>query len=65
MSGARALEVTRTNDVAATVTTDTANSRGGSCAHLGIAIIDGTNWHVDFERQNRPLQQGASYDLIF
>ncbi len=65
LSGTWVLQVTRTNGAAATVTADAANCHSGSCAHLAITGIDGTNWHVDFEQQNRPLQQGVSYDLAF
>ena len=65
LSGSWVLQVTRTNGAAATVSVETANCHSGACAHLAVAAIDSTNWHVDFEEQNRPLQQGVSYDLSF
>jgi len=50
---------------AATATQETSGCQSGSCVHLAVTGIDGTNWHVDFEQQNRPLQQGVTYDLTF
>ena len=58
-------ELTRTNGAAASVAAETADCQSGVCVRLAVTAVDGTNWHVDFEQQNRPLQQGVSYDLTF
>ena len=65
LSGTWVFELTRGNGAAATVIQDTGGCQNGSCAHLTINAVDGTNWHVAIEQQNRPLQQGVSYDLTF
>ena len=41
------------------------HTEGAQSALLDVTGVDSTNWHVDFEQQNRPLQQGVSYDLSF
>ena len=66
LSGSWVLEVTKGAGASATVALDTStHTEGAESVLLNVTGVDSTNWHVDFEQQNRPLQQGVSYDLSF
>jgi hypothetical protein len=65
LNGTWVFELTRSNGAAATVTAESAGCQSGVCVRLAVTAVDGTNWHVDFEQQNRSLEQGVSYDLTF
>jgi hypothetical protein len=65
-TGSWLLEVTKGGGAAATVTEDAStHTEGAQSVRLTVTGVDGTNWHVGFEQQNRSLQQGISYDLTF
>jgi hypothetical protein len=65
-NGIWVLEVTAGAGAAATVATEkSTHTEGATSARISITGVDGTNWHVDLEEQNRHLQQGVTYDLTF
>ncbi len=66
LTGTWLLEVTKTAGAAATATVDHSTFvEGNASLRLDVTGVDGTNWHVDFEQQNRKLTRGVTYDLTF
>ena len=53
-------------NAAASVQRDSsAHVEGATSAHIAVAAVDGTDWHIDFEQRNRKLTSGVSYALTF